>query len=50
MLKIKQLWLEGGGLHGYRNLHLDLKDEKIACGRNRVLRLKQNANLKVLRG
>ncbi len=50
LLKIKQLWLESGGLHGYRNLHLDLKDEQIVCGRDRVLRLMQNAKLQALRG
>lgn len=50
LLKIKQLWLESGGLHGYRNLHLDLKEEKVICGRDRVLRLMQSAKLQALRG
>lgn len=50
LVKIKQLWLESGGLHGYRNLHLDLKEDKVACGRDRVLRLMQVAKIQALRG
>ncbi|CAG8999992.1 MAG: IS3 family transposase ISPpu22 [Candidatus Celerinatantimonas neptuna] len=37
-------------MHGYRNLYLDLKEEKIDCGRDRVLRLMQSAKLQTLRG
>ena len=47
---IKQFWLESGGHHGYRNLHLDLLEAKIPCGRDRVLRLMQQANIKAQRG
>ncbi|EPE2652581.1 IS3 family transposase [Vibrio fluvialis] len=50
LTKIKQLWLESGGLHGYRNLHLDLQEEQIECGRDRVLRLMQSAKIQALRG
>jgi len=47
---IKQFWLESGGHHGYRNLHLDLLEANIPCGRDRVLRLMQQANIKAQRG
>jgi putative transposase len=50
LTKIKQLWLESGGLHGYRNLHLDLQEAHIECGRDRVLRLMQGAKIQALRG
>lgn len=50
LARIKLLWLESGGVHGYRNLHLDLKESKVACGRDRVLRLMQNAKIQALRG
>ena len=43
---IKQYWLESGGHYGYRNIYLDLKEAKIKCGRDRVLRLMQQANIK----
>lgn len=42
--------MESGGLHGYRNLHLDLQEEQIECGRDRVLRLMQSAKIQALRG
>lgn len=47
---IKQLWLESGGHAGYRNLHLDLVEAKVACGRDRTLRLMQAAGLRAVRG
>ena len=47
---IKQFWLESGGHHGYRNLHLDLLEANISCGRDRVLRLMQQASIKAQRG
>ena len=47
---IKQFWLESGGHYGYRNIHLDLQQAKITCGRDRVLRLMQQERLKAQRG
>jgi putative transposase len=47
---IKQCWLESGGHAGYRNIHLDLIDAQIVCGRDRVLRLMQLAGLRAQRG
>lgn len=44
------MWLESGGLHGYRNLYLDLKENDVICGRDRVLRLMQQAKIQALRG
>lgn len=48
--QIKQLWLQSGGHSGYRNIHLDLHEAKIACGRDRVLRLMRAAGLRAQRG
>lgn len=47
---IKQFWLESGGHIGYRNIHQDLLEAKIDCGRDRVLRLMQEAELRAQRG
>lgn len=47
---IKQFWLESCGYYGYRNIHLDLQQAKIACGRDRVLGLMQQEKLKAQRG
>jgi len=47
---IKQFWLGSGGHHGYRNLHLDLLEANIKCGRDRVLRLMRSAGIKAQRG
>ena len=47
---IKQCWFESGGHYGYRNIHLDLKEAKVACGRDRVLRLIRQAGIKAQRG
>lgn len=48
--RIKQLWLESGGIYGYRNIYQDLLEEKVQCGRDRVLRLMRQAGLKAQRG
>ena len=47
---IKQLWIESGCHSGYRNLHADLAELKIACGRDRVLRLMRQAAIRAERG
>ena len=48
--QIKQYWLESGGHSGYRNIHEDLLEAKIDCGRDRVLRLMRQAGLRAQRG
>jgi putative transposase len=48
--QIKQYWLESGGHSGYRNIHEDLLDANIDCGRDRVLRLMRAAGLRAQRG
>jgi len=48
--KIKQFWLESGCHSGYRNIHLDLLEAKISCGRDRVLRLMRAAGIEAQRG
>ena len=50
VMQIKQCWLASGGHYGYRNIHLDLVDSEIACGRDRVLRLMRQEGLQALRG
>ncbi|MFT5573915.1 MAG: putative transposase [Cryomorphaceae bacterium] len=47
---IKQLWLESGCHSGYRNIHLDMLEAKIMCGRDRVLRLRKHAGIQAERG
>ena len=47
---IKQFWLESGCHSGYRNIHLDLLEAKIPCGRDRVLRLMKLAGIEAQRG
>ena len=47
---IKHHWIASGGHSGYRNIHLDLKEVNINCGRDRVLRLMQLAGIKAIRG
>ncbi|MGI0118520.1 IS3 family transposase [Zooshikella sp. RANM57] len=49
MTKIKRAWLESGGMHGYRNIHQDLIDLKVKCGRDRVYRLMKAEGLKAQR-
>ena len=48
--QIKQYWLESSGHSGYRNIHLDLAEAKIPCGRDRVLRLMRESGLRAQRG
>lgn len=43
---IKQLWLESGGVYGYRKVYSDLMDLGETCGINRVYRLMKKAGLK----
>ena len=50
MVHIKQFWLESGGHYGYRNIYQDLQEAKIDCGRDRVLRLMQEADIRAIRG
>ncbi|MBL7668497.1 transposase (plasmid) [Moraxella osloensis] len=39
-MRINQtVWLESGGVYGYRKIHYDLKDIGEGCGINRVHRL-----------
>ncbi|RDH46172.1 IS3 family transposase [Zooshikella ganghwensis] len=47
--KIKRAWIESGGMHGYRNIHQDLIDLKVKCGRDRVYRLMKAEGLKAQR-
>lgn len=47
---IQQCWLESGGHYGYRNIHADLLEARIDCGRDRVLRLMRAAGLRAQRG
>lgn len=49
-LQIKQHWLHSGGRSGYRNIHLDLHEDGVRCGRDRVLRLMRAAGLRAQRG
>ena len=48
--QIKHHWLESGGRSGYRNIHEDLLEAGIECGRDRVLRLMQAAGIQAQRG
>jgi putative transposase len=48
--QIKQHWLESGCHSGYRNIHQDLMEMQIDCGRDRVLRLMRQAGLRAQRG
>lgn len=43
---IKQLWLESGGVYGYRKIHCDLRDIGEQVGVNRVYRLMRAAGLR----
>lgn len=43
---IKQLWLESGGIYGYRKIHCDLRDIGEQVGVNRVYRLMRAAGLR----
>jgi putative transposase len=44
--RIKQFWLESGGVYGYRKIHHDLRDCGEICGPNRVYRLMRGEGLK----
>lgn len=48
--QIKQYWLESGGLSGYRNVHQDLLEASISCGRDRVLRIMRQEGIRAQRG
>lgn len=48
--KIKQFWMESGFVYGYRNITLDLKDDGETVGKNRILRIMQNAGIHSQRG
>lgn len=47
---IKQFWLESGCAYGYRNITKDMKDHGESCGKNRVHRIMQNAEIRSQRG
>jgi putative transposase len=47
---IKQFWLESGGVYGYRKIYDDLRAIGELCGKNRVLRLMQLAEIAADRG
>jgi len=47
---IKQAWLESGGHAGYRNIHRDLVEDGIDCGRDRTLRLMRESGIRAVRG
>lgn len=47
---IKQFWLESGGVYGYRNITLDLKDLGERCSQNRVYRLMRAEGIRAQRG
>ena len=49
-LTIKQFWIESDGHSGNRNLHLDLIEAKVACSRDRVLRLMRQARIRAAGG
>lgn len=44
--RIKQFWLESGGVYGYRKVYEDLREIGEECGENRVHRLMHNAGLR----
>ena len=43
---VKQAWLESGCVYGYRKIHDDLRELGETCGKNRVHRLMQIAEIK----
>ena len=47
---IKQAWLESGGVYGYRNITLDLKDLGERCSKNQVYRLMRAEGIRAQRG
>lgn len=48
--KIRYYWSASGGYSGYRNIHADLLEAKILCGRDRTLRLMRIASIQAQRG
>jgi len=47
---IRQFWLESGCIYGYRTITKDMKESGEACGKNRVHRIMQAANIQSKRG
>lgn len=48
--RIKQSWLESGGVYGYRKIHDDLREWGYAVGVNRVHRIMRQEGIKSERG
>ena len=48
--RIKQAWLESGGVYGYRKVHDDMRELGERCGANRVARLMRTEGLCAQRG
>ena len=48
--RIKQSWLESGGVYGYRKVYDDMRELGERCGRNRVARLMRAEGLRAQRG
>ena len=48
--RIKQSWLESGGVYGYRKVHDDMRELGERCGHNRVARLMRAEGLRSQRG
>ena len=48
--RIKQSWLESGGVYGYRKVHDDMRELGERCGHNRVARLMRVEGLRSQRG
>ncbi len=44
--KLKQAWLESGGIYGYRKITLDMRDLGEACGKHRVYGLLKREGLR----
>jgi putative transposase len=47
---IKRFWIESGCHYGYRSIFEDLKEAGEFCGRDRVLRLMQQSDIRAQRG
>lgn len=48
--RIRQSWLESGGVYGYRKVCDDMRDLGESCGANRVARLMRTEGLRAERG
>ena len=44
--KLKQAWLESGGVYGYRKITLDMRDLGEGCGKHRVYGLLKREGLR----